>query len=245
MKNKRTIQLLELNGAIVIINILLFSKAFLGWNLRNGTALSVSVSWSIVLFSVIVFIWGNNRILSYKEPPRPLAQKISSLSDCVPALKEAVKRGNTFDESILKNIEQIERFNRKSKTIVDVLLQKFSADEMSFQKFSGVLKQVENVICINVRSILNKIAAFDIDEYEAMQRTGSLSDELAAQKMDIYNEYISFVRNSTMTNENILLKLDKMLLEISRYNSIEDGDVQRLPAMMEMDELIKNAKLYK
>ena len=42
-----------------------------------------------------------------------------------------------------------------------------------------------------------------------------------------------------------MLKLDKMLLEISRYNSLEDGDVRKLPALAEMDELIKNAKLYK
>jgi len=39
--------------------------------------------------------------------------------------------------------------------------------------------------------------------------------------------------------------LDKMLLELSRYNSVEDGDINKLPVMQEMDELIEKAKLYK
>jgi len=245
MKRKKQGKLLMLNGAIVIINILLFSKAFVGLGLRSGSVLSISVAWTAVSISVIVFIAGNNRILKNNEPPRLLAQNIVTLDDCVAVLKEASKHGDIFDESILKNIEQIERFKRKLNTITNVLLQKFSADEMSYQRFVGALRDVENVICLNVRSILNKIAAFDIDEYESSQRSGFHNDELAQQKMEIYNDYTSFVRNATMTNENILLKLDKMLLEISRYNSLEDGDLQRLPAMMEMDELIQNAKLYK
>ena len=245
MNPKKKRQLFLLNGAIVVINILLFSKAFVGMDLFKGTALSISAAWTAVLLSAIVFLRGNNRILTTKEPPRLLAQNISSLNDCVAALRVALRHGDAFDENIQKNIEQIERFKRKSDTIKNILLQKFSADEMSFQKFDGVLLDVENVICMNVRSILNKITAFDITEYEALRRTGFQSDELSQQKMAIFNDYIDFVHSATMTNESILLKLDKMLLEISRYNSIEGGDVQRLPAMMEMDELIHNAKLYK
>ena len=42
------------------------------------------------------------------------------------------------------------------------------------------------------------------------------------EKLDIYNEYIDFVDNATRTNEEILLKLDKILLEISKYNSLEE-----------------------
>ena len=61
---------------------------------------------------------------------------------------------------------------------------------------------------------------------------------------NVKNEYINFVKNATKSNEDILLKLDKMILEISRYNSIEDGDITKFPAIIEMDELIKNAKLY-
>ena len=96
-----------------------------------------------------------------------------------------------------------------------------------------------------MRSILNKIAAFDVEEYESLQKRGFPANEVSEEKMNIYNEYISFVKNATKTNEDILLKLDKVLLEISKYNSLEDGDIKSLPAIVEIDELIKNAKLYK
>jgi len=159
--------------------------------------------------------------------------------------QEAINNGDVFDENILKNIEQIKRFTRKHDTITDILLQKFTKDEMSFQKFSSVLQDVENVIYMNMRSILNKISAFDVDEYESITRGEFPGDELTQEKRAIYSEYINFVDSATKTNEEILLKLDKMLLEISRYNSIDGGDIKNLPAIMEMDELIKNANLYK
>jgi len=237
-------QMILLNAAIVIVNTVLFSNALLGLSLLSGSALSISVAWTVILGSVFAFFKGNSAILN-KPETRLLLQNINSLDSCISVFEEAIHNGDVFDENILKNIEQIKRFRRKQATIKDILLQKFSESEMSFQKFSGVLQEVENVIYMNMRSILNKISAFDMDEYESMRKKMSHDYKFSQEKMDIYNEYIEFVNNATDNNESILLKLDKMLLELSRYNSMESGDVQKLPAMIEMDELIKNANLYK
>ena len=244
MSPKKRIQLIILNAAIVIVNISLFSKALIGLSLLAGSALSISLAWTIVLGSVFAFFKGNSMLLQQKET-RLLLQGINSLDNCVPVFQEAARNGGVFSENILRNIEQIKRFKRKHITIDDILLQKFSVDEMSFHKFNGVVHDIEDVIYKNMRSILNKISAFDFEEYETMQKKGFQSNEFSEEKMAIYNEYISFVSKATQTNEDILLKMDKMLLEISRYNSLEDGDVQKLPAIIEMDELIKNANLYK
>jgi hypothetical protein len=233
-----------LNAAIVLSNVLLFSKMFLGLALFTGTAFTISIAWTVIFASIYAFFKGNLTLLK-KEEMRFLTKGIQNLNDCSAVFEEAIHNGDVFDENILKNMDQIKRFNRKHDTIKDMLLQKFSSDEMTFQKFSYVLREVENVIYRNMRSILNKISAFDMDEYEKMQHKDSQGDELTAEKLKIYNEYIAFANSATQTNEIILLKLDKMLLEISRYNSLEDGDVKKLPAIVEMDELIKNASLYK
>jgi hypothetical protein len=243
MSPKKKIQLIALNSIIVIINISLFSKAVLGLSLLSGTALTISVAWTDVIVSVFAFFKGNSMILQHKET-RLLLSGINSLSDCIPIFQEAIHKGDVFDDNIIKNIEQIKRFKRKHETINDMLLQKFSADEISFQKFNSVLHNVEDAVYVNMRSILNKISAFDVEEYEAIQKRGFKESEISDEKMAIYNEFLIFVSKATQANENILLKLDKMLLEISRYNSLEDGDVQKLPAIIEMDELIKNANLY-
>ena len=244
MDSKKRWQFIILNSAIILINIALFSNALLGLSLVAGTVASVSLAWIAVAFSAAAFFKGNSLIMKTKEI-RFLTQNINTLSDCIPVFKEAVNNGDVFDDNIHDNIEQIRRFTRKYDTIKDMLLQKFSAEEMSFQKFNDVLKEVEKVIYMNMRSILNKIAAFDIAEYGALQYNEFQGDELTQEKINIYNEYIDFVSGATKTNEEIILKLDKMLLEISRYNSLEGGDVNKLPAIIEMDELIKHAGLYK
>ncbi len=244
MSNKKKWKLFLLNMFIILLNILLFSKAFLGLTLFAGSALTLSLSWTAVITSAVAFVMGNKSLLKPSET-RLLTQGMHSLSDCIPVFREAIHNGDVFDENIVKAIEQIKRFERKQATIHDLLLQKFSPDEISFQMFSGVLQEIENVIYVNMRSILNKLSAFDMDEYENMQRPGFQEDEFAQERMSIFREYIDFVNNAVKVNEDILLKLDRLLLEISRYNSLEDGDVQKLPAMMEMDELIKNANQYK
>ena len=244
MSPKKRLQLIILNASIILVNIALFSKALLGLALLSGSALTISLAWTAIIASVFAFFRGNSLILTQKET-RALLQGIRSLNDCIPVFQEALHKGDVFDENILRNIEQIKRFRRKHDTINDILLQKFAVNEMSYQKFSSVLQDVEGVLYTNMRSILNKISAFDIEEYETMQKRGFIINEVSKEKIDIYNEYIDFVKSATVTNEDILLKLDKMLLEISRYNSLDDGDVQKLPAIIEMDELIKNAKLYK
>ena len=124
-------------------------------------------------------------------------------------------------------------------------MQKFSPQELAYQKFDKVLNEVENILFLNMRSILNKIAAFDVEEYESLQKKGFPKNEVSEEKMQIYNEYFDFVKNATTTNEEILLKLDKMLFEVSRYNSLDSGELNDLPALAAMDELIRNANLYK
>ena len=244
MRAKKKKQIIILNSGIVLLNIVLFSKALLGLSLFSGSIITIAAAWAGVLGSIAVFIKGNTLILKEKDI-RLLAQSIHTLKDCIPVFEEAMHNGDVFDDNIHQNIDQIRRFNRKHDTIRDILLQKFTSGEMSFQKFNGVLSEVERVIYMNMRSILNKISAFDIAEYGALQYDEFKDDELTQEKINIYNEYIDFVSKATKTNEEIILKMDKMLLEISRYNSMEGGDVNKLPAIVEMDELIKNASLYK
>jgi hypothetical protein len=244
MSPKKKRQLILLNATIVAVNIALFSRALIGLSLFSGSAFSISLAWTAIVLSVLAFFKGNSQILN-KAETHLLLHNVNSLDNCIAVFEEAIHNGDVFDDSILKNIEQIKRFKRKRDTIKDILLQKFSTSELSFQKFISVLTEIENVIYLNMRSILNKISAFDVQEYENMQKKGFYGSEFSQEKLDIYNEYINFVNNATKTNEEILLKMDRMLLEISRYNSLEDGDVQKLPAIVEMDQLIKNANLYK
>ncbi len=242
---KKWIKILLLNLGIAAVNIAVFSKAFLGLSLLAGSTLAMTTAWFTLIASCGGFFYFNNKLLTPHSTYALIAEKIHSIDDCVGVFEEAIQKGDVFDDDILKNLNQIKRYKRKRKTIDEILLQKFTSKEITYQKFKKVLDEVEEVMYLNMRSILNKMAAFDVEEYENLQKKGFPANEVSEEKMSIYNEYIYFVKSATKTNEDILLKLDKVLLEISRYNSIENGDIKSLPAIAEMDELIKNAKLYK
>lgn len=244
MSAKKKRQLVILNAIIIIVNIAMFSNMFLGFSLLEGTVFQLCISWLTVIASVVVFVKGNLSILKNEEI-HVLARDVKTLEDCTSVFEEAIHNGDVFDNNIKKNMEQIKRFTRKYNAIKDMLLQKFSADEITYKKFMSVLNDVQKVIYMNMKSIINKMSAFDVEEYEGIVGNKANQKFISQEKMDIYNTYIKFVNEATDVNEEILLKLDKMVLEISQYNTIDGGDIKKMPALMEMDELIKNAKRYK
>ncbi|MNI99672.1 hypothetical protein D3C73_1588090 [compost metagenome] len=77
------------------------------------------------------------------------------------------------------------------------------------------------------------------------QKNARFSTELLQERRTVYSEYLTFIKSSLATNEEIMLKLDKLLLEISRLDSFEPGDIENMPCMQEIDSLIKQTKLYK
>ena len=107
---------------------------------------------------------------------------------------------------------------------------------------------MEYVFFANIKSILNKINAFDEEDYERMHNLFAqkkFSTEIITSKMNIYNEYISFVKNAIEDNEEILLKLDALLLEISKFDTLEIGEIDNMKEIKEMDELIRKSRYYR
>ena len=70
------------------------------------------------------------------------------------------------------------------------------------------------------------------------------SPEFIRSKMDVYEGYIAYVRKATEDNEEIILKLDKILFELSKLDSLDSGDISKMSAIQEIDRLIQETKLY-
>jgi hypothetical protein len=238
--------LILLNGTIIMANILLFSRMFLGLPLTGGSAFSLALGWTGIIVSAIAFFGGNYRLLKQEELPplNNVIPEISTLNQCYKVLDARVWV-KTFAGKIAEIKNQIKRFQKKKATINNILLDKFGIEGLSYRSFTSVLDEVEPVVCSNIKSILNKISAFDEEEYRDLVFNGQHSDPLTNEKVRIFNEYISFVDQAARNNEGIILKLDQMLLEVSRYNTLDGEAVEQLPAIREMDALIKNAELYK
>jgi len=246
MDKDTLIRLLGLNLGIAAANIAVFSPGLLDVDLFGAGALEAAFGSAFLVFSGSGLVYGNYKLLSEPEKAIPIGAK-STKEDYIEALNE--HRGlKTFERNIDLLLDQIERLQKKNKTIRDILLQIFNASEISYQKFDAVIAEVENIFFKNIRSIINKLNAFDEEDYNFIKKqrnAGAFSEDIMEEKFKVYNEYIRFVKEATEDNEQILLKLDKLLLEISGLNCIESGELEQMAGMIEIDNLIKQAKYYK
>ena len=246
VRAKKIIKIAGLNLGIAMFNIILFSPGLLGIKMGGASVFATAFGATVILMSGVAFVFGNYNLLT-REEQKIRTSEIKTEADFITAL--AQHRGKkTFSKDSDTLLEQIERFQKKKQTINDMLLQKFSSTEMSYSKFQGTILAIENLFYMNIKSILNKLNAFDEEDYNRMRKDTTqvaFSKEFIQTKMGIYHEYISFVKESIEDNEQILLKLDKLLLETSRFNSLEDGEIENMSAMQEIDELINKTKFYK
>lgn len=237
LRKEKIMKIVGLNVGIAVIDTILFSPGFLGIQLQLGgtSILSTAFGATAIFMSVLVFILGNYKLFIGKEKIIQ-TKEIKTVEDCINALKQNYDK-KTFELAIDSILEQIERFQRKKETIDEILLQKFDIAEMSYSKFHGVILDIEKVFYLNIKSILNKLNAFDEEDYNRICRNNGqkeFSVEFIQTKMDIYKEYISYVKKSIEDNEEILLKLDKFLLEISKFNSLENGEIEKMGEIKEV-----------
>jgi len=245
MEREKWVRLLSLNLGIAAANIIVFSPGLIGLEL-GASALAAASGSTIIFLSGAGLFYGNYKLLSEPEKSIPISQ-ISTAEGYIEALNDQ-RELKTFEKSIELLLDQIERLQKKNKTIREILLQIFSASEIAYKKFDAVIAEVEKIFFMNIRSVLNKLNAFDEDDYNfvrSRQEAGAFSEQFMEEKFEVYYEYIKFVNAATEDNEQILLKLDKLLLEISGLNSIESGELEQMAGMIEIDNLIKQAKYYK
>jgi len=246
MDGKMRIKLLGLNLGIAAANIIIFSPGLIGLKLFGAGALETAFGCTDLFLSGVGLFYGNYKLFTGSGKVTP-TNRIMTVEDFIEDLN--THRGlKTFEETVDLLLDQIERLQKKNKIIRDILLQIFSASEISYKKFDAVIAEVEKIFFMNIRSILNKLDAFDEEDYNFIRdklEVGDFSQQFLEEKMKVYSEYINFVKAATEDNEQILLKLDKLLLEISGLNSIESGQLEQMAGMIEIDNLIKEAKYYK
>ena len=246
MARNNIYKLLGLNVGIAATNTIIFSPGLLGVQLGGPSALATAFGSTVLFVSATVFFYGNYKYLVGKENVVQ-TNEIKTTEDYLKALRTH-KGKKTFEQTVVLLLEQIERFQKKKETILSILRQIFDAKEMSYKKFAGVIMEVEKIFYLNLKSIINKLNAFDEDDYNLIRKkhtSQAFSQQFVDDKSKVYNEYITFIKAAAEDNEEILLKLDKLLLEISGLNSMENGQIEQMPGMIEIDDLIKQTKLYK
>ncbi|WP_145415061.1 hypothetical protein [Paenibacillus xylanexedens] len=240
----RYIQLFGLIIGIVAVNVLAFSPGFAGLGFGES-AFQTALSVTLLFGSVLALFYGSYTLL-FKQPVVLPVRQIETHEDYVEALS-FYRRIKILEEDITLGLSQLNRMKKKKETLMNVLHQRFDPGELSFKKFASVTEEVEKLLYLNIRSILNRLNVFDEADYASMMKAKSpaIPQKLFQEKTKVYNDYLTYVKDSLHTNEEILLKLDQLLLEISRLDSFEAGDIEQMSCMQEIDQLIKHTKLYR
>ncbi|MDQ0090430.1 hypothetical protein J2T12_003853 [Paenibacillus anaericanus] len=246
MNIARAIKLLGLIVGVVFLNIVVLSPGLLGVDIGGANVLETAFGVTLLFISLLVVLYGSYSSL-FRLPVVTPVKDIKTHEDYIEALSH-FRNEKVFKKDVSLALDQLERIAKKKETLLDVLLQRFDPAELSYKKFISVIYEVEKLFYLNIRGILNKLSVFDASEFStfaSVQRPTQFSKKLIQEKTDLYNEYLAYVAGYLGANEEILLKLDKLLLEISLLGSTDYKDVEEMPCMQEIDALIKQTKFYK
>ncbi|OCT13637.1 hypothetical protein A8709_18785 [Paenibacillus pectinilyticus] len=244
VQTNKLIKVVLITMGVVVFDIAMLSPGLVGIRIGDN-ALHTAMAVSILLASTLVLFFGMYTVLMKRTIRIPLKQ-IKSPEEYEHALKQC-KGIKSLEKEIALALHQIERMNKKQETMFHVLKQRFEPNGMTYLKFAKTTQEVDKLFFLNIRSILNRLNVFDEAEFKSVmkQKNSSYSSQLIQEKTMLYNEYITFVKNALHMNEEILLKLDRLLLEISRLDSLEMSDIEQMPCMLEIDALIKQTQYYK
>ena len=255
MSKKQIIKLICLNVGIALLNVILFSRGLVGLTL-GGDALLTALGVTAIVMSVIGFGYGNYTLL-FKEPEQNVllfkGGELSETKDYVAALEERRDK-KIFEPEINNAIEQVYRMQDKDRALDSILGQYFSPQEMTYTKFQSVIISVKELFYNNIKKMLNRIIIFDYKDYlkvlEKLKNSPivdgvKVSSKAVGAQLKIYNEHIYYVRDLIEMNESILVKLDSLLLELSKLDDLDRDGLEKIAAIQEINDLISQTKFYK
>jgi hypothetical protein len=237
-------KLLGLILGLSILNVVVLSPGLLGVTI-GGSALETAFGVTLLVISLVVVLYGSYSLL-LKAPLATPTKQIKTHEDYLEALA-FYRPIKVLESDITLAMEQLTRLKKKVETLVKVLGERFDPSELSYKKFHSVVFEVEKLFYLNIRGVLNRLDVFDEAEFAALtsRKAKSFSPTLLREKTEVYQDYLAYVKSVVEGNEEILLKLDKLLLEISRLDSVDVDEIENMSAMQEIDSLIHQTKYYR
>ena len=232
---KRSMKFLFLNIGILVLNIVVFGvlKVSIGANV-----FSTIIGTLVILASVFAFIGGNISIITHKDKLNiQKSYKNNDMGiekDILVSIEETNRKTRVFRTEMNKTTQQLERLNARNNALNAILLQHFKPGEITYMKFKGVIDSVNGVFRDNVQKILERVNMFDENDYISL-----------VYKMKIYLEHMNYVKTLVEDDEVIIMKMDKLMLELSKLSELNADNIENVSAIQDINELIGQTKYYK
>jgi hypothetical protein len=212
----------------------------------GASALETASGITMLSMSLLVLLYGSYALL-FQPAVVKSVKDLNTHEDYTIALNQYRDVKSLKNDSLLA-LDQLERIAKKKLALFNVLRQRFDPAELSYGKFEAAITEVEKLFYLNIRGMLNKLQVFDASGFANIAPqpgTHPVQPARIKEKTKLYEEYLAYITGYLGANEEILLKIDKLLLEISLLGSADYKDVEEMPCMREIDLLIKQTKYYK
>lgn len=262
MSKKNIIKMIFLNLIVIALNIGLFSSGIATMD-AGADILRTALGWTLVIMSGVAFSYGNWSLLSADEETEENKTEninniklynesdLVSVDDYLEALNKE-KYKTIFEEDISLAQDQLKRMTEKENSLKSVLSHRFDPSDENYEKFSSVIASVKEIFLSNSLKLINRILIFDYKDYKKISDkvkydpvSGSgLYNDTAAAQLKNYNQQVDEVRKLISENEGILVKLNDLLLEITKLGEEIAASDENPTALDEMDVLISQTKYY-
>lgn len=218
---RKIVKLMIFNLALVIIFILCFSNKGIGLGFDLGLvgAFKFALSISLTFFGISIFGFVNYKILTTPTKVMYKIDKLETIEDCIMALNQCTKTDPSFKNEISKAIEQLKTLNRRKDSLTELLQHNDILKDFNF--LNKISNDAEIYVFSNVKRIINRLIAFDNQEYLSNQETYDISS------------HKNYIDNALENNKNILDEYSKLLIDVSNICDEGQPDIDEIRNMTE------------
>ena len=148
----------------------------------------------------MALLYGSYTLL-FRQPVVLPVKHIETHEDYVEALS-FYRRIKVLEEDITLGLSQLSRMKKKKETLLNVLHQRFDPGELSYKKFASVTLEVEKLLYLNIRSVLNRLNVFDearLCQHDEVQILNTSPEAFSGKNQGI--QRLSFLCKKCITHQ--------------------------------------------
>ena len=181
-----------------------------------------------------------------ETPPEPEESPEEKMKNKYLEILEKNADNPVFKHDIKVTKEHIDQIQSRLQKINGILSEHFKPSEMTYARFARIIEETATRFYANVRTMIKRIDIFDTKDYLNISRSSTgMSVAAKKERMRIYTEHIDYVHKLVDSNENIISKLDGLLLELTKLDDFSEESLNNNPAINELTALIDQTKFYK
>ncbi len=219
----KVLKIIALDFSIAVINVLVFSKGFLGASVRSENLLIVGISIFVPMVSIILGVYVNLRLLSsFDEVELSYdIQELKEPEEYIKALEEGKEKlpflSNEFEELAV----QVKRILRKNHALKEYL------EQMNLEHFN-MEEEIDNslkYILENINRALGKAILISVKDKNHSQDEQSIREiidcnEVYLQKYDNFLDEVSKLKREPLKDTT---ELDARIKSLETFRIMNGG----------------------